>query len=299
MEIASIIPHICEFCYPVTERCVLYKRCISCYTTAMGGMDVNQQQRRKYLIDALLQEQSQYQEIRVPDDEPSRRSLLRALMNVRPAAPVSPEFAGVQDEYLRQEIREKGITDVADLEPVADGLYLWQGDITTLRCDAIVNAANSGMTGCYCPNHGCIDNAIHTFAGVQLRSECAALMDAQGYDEPTGRAKITRAYNLPCRYVLHTVGPIVRGELTERDCRLLESCYRACLRLADEHGLRHIAFCCISTGEFCFPNRAAAQIAVSTVRQYRAETNSRIEVIFNVFKDIDLQLYRELLTGVE
>ena len=172
---------------------------------------------------------------------------------------------------------------------------MWQGDITTLACDAIVNAANSGMTGCYYPCHGCIDNAIHSYAGVQLRLACDAIIKAQGHEEPTGTAKITEAYNLPCRYVLHTVGPIITGPLKKQDENLLASCYRSCLVLAEEYGLKSIAFCCISTGEFRFPNQRAAEIAVKTVREYRKQTGSEIEVIFNVFKDIDDEIYRELL----
>ncbi|MCC8128816.1 MAG: protein-ADP-ribose hydrolase, partial [Clostridiales bacterium] len=201
----------------------------------------------------------------------------------------------VQDAYLQEATRQKGITDIADLTPVQKGLYLWRGDITTLRCGAIVNAANSQMLGCFCPNHGCIDNAIHTYAGVQLRAACAELMDRQGHEEATGAAKITPAFNLPCDYVLHTVGPIVGYRLTSRDRALLASCYRSCLELAEENGIQSVAFCCISTGEFHFPNDKAAEIAVRTVKEYREQTHSKIEVIFNVFKDIDLQLYRSLL----
>lgn len=189
----------------------------------------------------------------------------------------------------------KGITDLADLTPVQEGLYLWQGDITTLKCDAIVNAANSQMLGCFVPCHGCIDNAIHTYAGVQLRLACAELMRTQNHEEPTGRAKITPAYNLPCQYVLHTVGPIIRGRLTKREEELLASCYCSCLELAGKNGVRSIAFCCISTGEFRFPNERAAEIAVETVKAYRQETQSGIEVIFNVFKQMDYEIYRNLL----
>ena len=187
------------------------------------------------------------------------------------------------------------MTDPRDLTPAGPGAYLWQGDITTLRCDAIVNAANSALLGCFCPNHGCIDNAIHTFAGVQLRLACAELMQRQGHDEPPGRAKITPAFNLPCRYVIHTVGPVVDGGLTGRHCALLASCYRSCLELADRAGLRSIAFCCISTGEFRFPHDRAAAIAITTVREYREQTQSGIQVIWNVFKDEDCRIYRELL----
>ena len=175
------------------------------------------------------------------------------------------------------------------------GLYLWQGDITRLAADAVVNAANSGMTGCYVPNHTCIDNCIHTFAGVQLRLACAGQMRAQGQEEPAGQAKITPGYNLPARYVLHTVGPIVQDTVTKEDEKTLASCYRSCLALAESCHLKSIAFCCISTGIFHFPNRRAAEIAVSTVKAYLAEHHSGLKVIFNVFKDEDYDIYRELL----
>ena len=205
------------------------------------------------------------------------------------------DFLQIQDEYLQEETAAKGITDAADLVPMQPGLYLWQGDITTLKCDAIVNAANSGMTGCYCSNHGCIDNAIHTYAGVQLRLACAEIMDRQGYPEPTGQAKITPAFDLPCRYVLHTVGPIVSGRVTAQNKELLASCYRSCLELAAEKGLESVAFCCISTGEFHFPNEQAAEIAVQTVKAFLKKQTSVKKVIFNVFKDMDKKIYERLL----
>ena len=259
---------------------------------------MDQQQRRRWLIGALLQErteQPRLQAMPIPAGEAEQKQLLRALFNIRPPMPASQEFLAMQDAYLQQETRRKGVTDLSDLAPVQPGLYLWQGDITTLRCDAIVNAANSQMLGCFCPNHGCIDNAIHTFAGVQLRLECARQMERQGHEEPTGRAKITPAYNLPCRYVLHTVGPVVHGRVTPTDERLLACCYRSCLELAEANGLHSVAFCCISTGEFHFPGRRAAQIAVDAVRQYRRRTQSSMEVVFNVFKDTDRELYQALL----
>ncbi|MCD7842260.1 MAG: protein-ADP-ribose hydrolase [Lachnospiraceae bacterium] len=271
---------------------------------------MTQDERRIYLIRELLSEEKQYRDMEIPADEQQQKQLLRALFNIRMPKPVSPDFLEVQDQYLQEELRQKGITDVADLTPVQDGIYLWQGDITTLRCGAIVNAANSQMLGCFCPNHGCIDNAIHTYAGIQLRSACAEMMARQGQEEPeeperrgqlhlgearTGEAKITPAFNLPCDYVIHTVGPIVTGRLTVRDKELLASCYRSCLELAEQNGIRSIAFCCISTGEFHFPNERAAEIAVNTVKEYKEQTHSEIEVIFNVFKDNDLQIYRNLL----
>lgn len=256
---------------------------------------MNQAERRVYLIHTLLSERPSCRRQEIPKDAARQRVLLRGLMNVRPAKQISPEFLSVQDEYLRQELSEAGVTHVEDLQPVSGDLYLWQGDITKLSCGAIVNAANSGLTGCYVPNHACIDNCIHTYAGVQLRLACAELMQRQGHEEPTGQAKITPAYNLPCRYVLHTVGPIVSGDVTAEDERLLASCYRSCLALAEENGVESLAFCCISTGVFHFPNRCAAEIAVQTVRQYKAASGSRMKVIFNVFKDQDREIYAQLL----
>jgi len=256
---------------------------------------VNQSERRNYLIDSLLEEKKEYKKILLPQSAGEQKALLRSLMNVRMAAPISEVFLQIQDEYLKEETKKKGITDIRVLKPVEEGIYLWQGDITTLKCDAIVNAANSGMTGCYQPCHNCIDNCIHTYAGIQLRNACAKIMEKQGDEEPTGRAKITPAFNLPCKYVLHTVGPIVQGHLTEEHEELLASCYRSCLELADENDVKSMAFCCISTGVFMFPNERAAEIAVQTVRDYRREKNSGIEVIFNVWKDVDYEIYRELL----
>lgn len=254
-----------------------------------------QTERRIYLIKELIKEQPGYAGLKIPEDEAGQKRLFRSLLNIRMPCPVSREFLTVQDAYLQEEIRSKGITDFADLQPVQEGIYLWQGDITTLRCDAIVNAANSGMLGCFVPCHGCIDNAIHTFAGVQLRLACAELMKQQEHEEETGKAKITPAFNLPCRYVLHTVGPVVSGLPTEKDRILLASCYRSCLELAERNRIKSIAFCCISTGEFHFPNEKAAEIAVETVREWHRKNPGRMEVIFNVFKDSDYEIYRRLL----
>ena len=258
---------------------------------------MTQAERRRFLIQTLLDEKPEYADMAIPAGAGEQRRLLRSLMNVRLPGPADADFLRIQDAYLQEETAKKGITDLAALTPVQGDIYLWQGDITTLRCDAIVNAANSGLTGCYCPCHGCIDNAIHSFSGVQLRLACDGLMRQQGHEEPVGRAKITPAYNLPCKYVLHTVGPIITGALTEQDCRLLASCYRACLQLAQQQDLSSIAFCCISTGEFHFPNQAAAEIAVQTVQAYKTTTHSKIKVIFNVFKETDYHIYRSLLTA--
>ena len=258
---------------------------------------MTQAERRTFLIQRLLDEQPRSKGVIMPRDitTTEQKNMLRSLMNIRMPKSISEDFLTVQDEYLREENAAKGVTDLADMSPISDGIYLWRGNITTLRCGAVVNAANSGMTGCYQPCHNCIDNCIHTYAGIQLRLACAEIMEKQGHEEPPGQAKITPAFNLPCRYVIHTVGPIVQGALTQQHCDLLSSCYRSCLKLADENGVDSIAFCCISTGVFMFPNERAAEIAVQTVKEYKAETGSRIEVIFNVFKDVDYEIYRGLL----
>ena len=256
---------------------------------------MNQSEKRLFLIQSLLKERPEYRDLSIPSESDSQRQLLRGLMNIRAPQRTDAEFLKTQDAYLQGETAAKGITDIADLTPIQPGLYLWQGDITTLRCDAIVNAANSGMTGCYIPNHRCIDNAIHTYAGVELRLACAELMEQQGHPEPTGQAKITPAFNLPCQYVLHTVGPIISGRVTKEDKELLASCYRSCLTLAAENSLESVAFCCISTGEFHFPNDLAAEIAVRTVKEFLKKQTSVKKVIFNVFKDLDKAIYKKLL----
>ena len=256
---------------------------------------MNQDERRVFLIKELLKEDKRYKNIEIPKNPTEQGDLLRALMNVRIPKEIREEFLKVQDEYLQEEITKKGIVDINNLNPIQKGIYLWQGDITTLRCDAIVNAANSAMTGCYVPNHRCIDNAIHSFAGVELRLECDEIMNRQGHGEPTGQAKITNAYNLPCKYIIHTVGPIISYKLTSEDCELLANCYRSCLNLAAKNNLESIAFCCISTGEFHFPNDKAAQIAIKTVEEFMKKDTSVKKVIFNVFKDMDKEIYRELL----
>ena len=256
---------------------------------------MNQSEKRRFLIQSLLKEKPEYRDIAIPTESESQRQLLRGLMNIRAPQRIGTDFLQTQDAYLQDETAAKGIADVNDLTPIQPGLYLWQGDITTLKCDAIVNAANSGMTGCYIPNHRCIDNAIHTFAGVELRLACAELMEQQGRPEPIGRAKITPAFNLPCRYVLHTVGPIISDRVSKEDKELLASCYRSCLELAAENDLESVAFCCISTGEFHFPNEQAAEIAVRTVKEFYKKQTSVKKVIFNVFKDLDKAIYEKLL----
>ena len=258
---------------------------------------MNQQERCLWLIRALLEEMPQYRDTPIPALSEHRWRLLRSLMNVRPPMPATEEFLQIQDEYLKQMIVEKGIVDAETLPacPKDERLILWQGDITTLQCDTIVNAANSQMLGCFSPCHGCIDNIIHTMAGVQLRLACQEIMQAQGHEEPTGRAKITPGFNLPAKYVLHTVGPIIDDEVTAGDEALLASCYRSCLELAAQNGLRSVAFCCISTGVFRFPPERAAEIAIQTIKEYLRQNDAIQHVIFNVFKDSDLAIYQRLL----
>ena len=224
-------------------------------------------------------------------------------MNVRPPLSISQDFLRVQDDYLQERNRERGITDIEDLDPLWENggaeLYLWQGDITTLKVDAIVNAANSALLGCFQPLHGCIDNCIHTFAGMQLRLACNELMQKQGHEEETGLCKITPAFNLPSRYVLHTVGPIIYTSVGPREKLLLASCYKNCLEVATAQGLESVAFCCISTGVFRFPHDLAAQIAVETVEKWLAEnpTSTVKKVVFNVFGQKDLVIYREQISS--
>ena len=262
---------------------------------------MNQREQLAFLIGALLEEIPEYREQagQFPADDAGQRRLLRSLMNVRPPMPLDPKFLEVQDALLSAEAEAKGVVDGETLSPTAGDprLVLWQGDITRLRADAIVDADNAALLGCFAPCHGCIDNAIHSAAGLQLREECRRIMAEQGRPEPNGRARLTEGYNLPARYVLHTVGPIVRGRVTGENRRELASCYRACLELAAEHGLRSVAFCCISTGEFRFPNREAAGIAVDTVTGFLRCNTSIQRVIFNVFQELDERIYRSLLGG--
>lgn len=246
----------------------------------------------------LFAEMPQYEQMAnsFGTDAISQRQLLRSLMNVRAPTPLNPELLALQDELLKAEKEEKGVVDAMALPTTADPrIVLWQGDITRLNADAIVNAANSALLGCFSPCHGCIDNAIHSAAGLQLRDECSQLIIAQGHEESTGLAKITRAYNLPSKYVLHTVGPIVQGPLTKHDCDQLASCYRSCLDLTAKLELQSVAFCCISTGEFHFPNDQAAKIAVQTVKEFLRMNKTIKKIIFDVFKAQDLLLYRNRL----
>ena len=247
--------------------------------------------RLDWLIARLVEDVPQAHGVSVPTDTLGKTRLMRALMNVREPMPATAELLAAQDEELQIQLREKGV-----VRPSGDGISIWQGDITRLEVDAIVNAANSRLLGCFAPLHACIDNAIHSAAGIQLRQACAELMERQGHDEPTGRAKMTKGYNLPSKYVIHTVGPIVYGDQpTQTDRQQLAECYQNCLSLADDRGLASIAFCCISTGEFHFPNQLAAEIAVSEVKKILPHARHLRHVIFNVFKDVDKHIYEQLL----
>jgi len=254
-------------------------------------------EQRVYLINSLLAEESRFSDMELPADEQGQKDLLRSLMNVRMPRPVSKEFLTIQDEYLIAEREQTGIVDASSLPTISGyrSIALWQGDITTLKADAIVNAANSALLGCFRPLHACIDNIVHSKSGIEMRLYCNEIMNKQGHEEPAGQAKITPGFNLPAKYVLHTVGPIIQGDVTPEDEFLLASCYRSCLELAEKHHLTSLAFCCISTGVFHFPNRRAAEIAVKTVKEYLAEHHSKIKVVFDVYKDKDYAIYRELL----
>ena len=266
-------------------------------TDIRGAGIMTQDERREYLIQYLLKEKIPFGRQNIPTDKQGQENLLRSLMNVRPPRPISNDFLKIQDEYLTERNIERGITDIDTLAPVKSDsrLYIWQGDITTLKCDAIVNACNSQMLGCFSPMHACIDNFIHTYAGMELRLKMHEIMAKQGHEEETGKAKITSGYNLPTKYILHTVGPIIQWKVTKEDEDLLASCYTECLKLAADTGVESIAFCCLSTGVFRFPQQRAAEIATNTVKQYLNKDSRIKKVIFNVFKDEDLKIYSGLL----
>lgn len=254
------------------------------------------EEQRVYLIQELLAEE-RYKNISIPVDEKEQKDLLRSLMNVRMPKPLSQDFFKIQDKYLQTERDMRGIIESEELPSIPGDprMVLWQGDITTLKVDAIVNAANSALLGCFRPLHTCIDNIVHSRSGIQLRLFCYDMMSKQGHKEPAGQAKITPAFNLPSKYILHTVGPVIGGAVRKQDCEALASCYRSCLELAVKNNCQSIAFCCISTGEFHFPNEKAAEIAIQTVTSFLNTRKENIRVIFNVFKDIDLHIYQNFL----
>ena len=263
---------------------------------------MTQEQRLDTLVEAFKADSVQYKDLQTPEDNEGKRRILRSLMNIRMPKKLDDSVLAVQDEYLRERIRENGIVELSDIPVIRDGLSIWQGDITRLAVDAIVNAANSQMLGCFVPMHTCIDNCIHTFAGVQLRAECNRQMNqlriryGRDYEQPTAVPMLTDGYNLPAKKIVHIVGPIVEGRLTKALEQDLADCYRNTLDLCAEHGLRSVAFCCISTGVFRFPNKRAAEIAVGTVSKWLDEHKGQIDrVIFNVFKDEDKAYYEKLL----
>ena len=262
---------------------------------------ITQEQRLAKLVDAFKADSGQYETVKTPEDDEGKKRLLRSLMNIREPGEVPAEVLQLQDEYLKARAEEKGVVTTADIPLKGGGLSLWQGDITRLAVDAIVNAANSQMLGCFVPLHACIDNSIHTFAGIQLRNECHRRMQelrqrfGEGYEQPTAVPMLTDGYNLPARKVIHIVGPIVSGKLTAELEKALADCYTNSLTMCMENGLHSIAFCCISTGVFHFPQERAAQIAFASVRQWLSEHNGVIErVIFNVFTDKDRDIYEEV-----
>ena len=261
-----------------------------------------QEERLDYLVEEFKADSGEYKDLNTPDNREEKRRILRSLMNIRMPKEMSPEVLKVQDEYLTERAAEKGVVNLSDIPVIRDGLSIWQGDITRLSVDAIVNAANSQMLGCFVPMHTCIDNCIHTFAGVQLRTECNRQMNelriryGRDYEQPTAVPMLTDAYNLPAKKVVHVVGPIVQYRLTPGLEKDLADCYRNTLDMCAGNGLKSVAFCCISTGVFRFPNKRAAEIAVSTVTEWLHNNPGKVErVIFNVFKDEDKTIYEKLI----
>ena len=273
--------------------------------------EMTQEQRLDLLVEDFKADSDEYKNLEMPGDDEGKRRVLRSLMNIRMPKELSEKTRELQDEYLKERVREKGVVTLADIPTIkeqggdssfADKISIWQGDITRLDVDAIVNAANSQMLGCFVPMHTCIDNCIHTYAGVQMRYECNRQMNelrgrlGRDYEQPTAVPMLTDGYNLPAKKVIHIVGPIVNYKLTPALEKDLSDCYRNTLDMCLENGLKSVAFCCISTGVFHFPNDRAAQIAIETVKHWLSEHDGQIErVIFNVFKDEDKKLYEEKL----
>lgn len=266
------------------------------------GGDMTQNQRLDYLLEKFKEDSGRYRNLQVGESIDDKRVALRSLMNIRMPGAMDDEILRIQDEYLSARIREKGIVALDSIPKVADKLSIWQGDITLLAVDAIVNAANSQMLGCFVPMHTCIDNCIHTFAGVQLRLECHNKMEelrsihGQSYEQPTSVPMLTDGYNLPAKKVIHVVGPIVSGSLDAGHEKALADCYTNVLDMCLANRLRSVAFCCISTGVFHFPNRRAAEIATGMVKGWLKEHPEAMDrVIFNVFKDKDKEYYEQFI----
>ena len=262
-----------------------------------------QEQRLDFLVEEFKADSDEYSDLQTPNDMEGKRRVLRSLMNIRMPKKIADDVLAVQDEYLKERAADKGIVELSDIPVIRDGISIWQGDITRLAVDAIVNAANSQMLGCFVPMHTCIDNCIHTFAGIQLREECSRQMNqlrikyGRDYEQPTAVPMLTDAYNLPAKKVIHIVGPIVQYKLTLELEKDLADCYRNTLAMCLENGLKSVAFCCISTGVFHFPNKRAAEIAVENEQGWLQEHHGEMEsVIFNVFKDEDKSIYEKLLS---
>lgn len=263
---------------------------------------MTQNERLAYLVEEFKTDSVRYKDLTTPSDTEGKRQLLRSLMNIRMPGEMDESVLEIQDDYLQERIRENGIVELSDIPEIRDGISIWQGDITRLKVDAIVNAANSQMLGCFVPMHTCIDNCIHTFAGIQLRAECSRQMKkmraryGRDYEQPTAVPMLTDAYNLPAKKVVHIVGPIVQDKLTPELEKDLADCYTNTLELCAENNLRSVAFCCISTGVFHFPNKRAAEIAVHTVREWLEAHPGEVDrVIFNVFKEEDREYYESEL----
>ena len=250
-----------------------------------------------FLLKILISEHNE--EIEIPKKYEEKKKLFRALRNIRPPKPINKKFLKVQDSFLTKDTESKNLIGASEIKSIKsnDKIALWQGDITLLKSDAIVNACNNRLLGCFIPLHNCIDNIIHSAAGIQLRNDCNDIMKNQGHYEENGKAKITLAYNLPSKYVIHTVGPQIINKLCEKDCKELSSCYSSSLMLAEEYNIKFIAFPCISTGVYNFPEEIAAQIAIKTVENYFKENNdSKIEkVIFDVFTERSCYIYKKIL----
>lgn len=265
-------------------------------------MNRNKEQMLDFLVKAFIADSDNYKNMEIPEDETQKKVVLRSLMNIRMPRKMNDEVLKVQDEYLKLCAEEKEIVELKDIPIIKDVFSIWQGDITRLKVDAIVNAANSIMLGCWAPMHLCIDNQIHTFAGIQLRAECNEKMQelkkkyGKDYEQPTAVPMLTDAYNLPSKKVIHIVGPIVYGELTKELEKELADCYEKTLDMCLENGLKSIAFCCISTGEFRFPKQRAAEIAIGTTKKWVLEHPKAMDrIIFNVFKDEDKKYYEKMI----